>query len=194
VGSILDIIMSITVRGAIVLAVLNVTVALQSKLSEKTVQVNEFNLVNTVSAILRQDLDKVGYNMAGPPYITSAAVDTIEVCYQASPPPRYPAGLPTKVKFYAGPVSELATPSPGATPNPSDRILYRSFNGGAPAVVTKGVIQLGFQYFDSTGAATSTLRNIRSFSVDLIMADGDKVNGIYPAAEWKTRLFPYGMR
>ncbi|HEY6950982.1 MAG TPA: hypothetical protein VI758_01175 [Bacteroidota bacterium] len=171
------------------MAVLNVTISLQSKLNEKTVQVNEFNLVNTVAGILRQDLEKAGYNMAGPPYITSAAVDTIEVCYQVPPPPAYPAGAPTRVKFYAGPASELAS-----TANPSDRILYKSVNGGVPSVVAKGVVGLSFQYFDANGNSTTNVNNIRSFSVDLIMAAGEKVNLIYPTAEWNTRFFPYGMR
>jgi hypothetical protein len=175
-----------------VLAVLNVTISLQSKLSEKTVQVNEFDLVNTVAAIMRQDLDKAGYNMSGPPYITSATVDSIEVRYQTDPPPAYPAGTPTRVRYYAGPVSELAS-----TTNPNDRILYKSVNGGMRSVVAKGVTLLSFKYFDAAGnqlASPVNVNNIRSFSVDLVMAAGSKVNNIYPAAEWNTRFFPFGMR
>jgi hypothetical protein len=169
-------------------AVLNVTIALQSKLSEKTAQANVFGLVTTVSRILREDLDKTGYNMGTPPYITNAAKDTIEVCYKANPPPAYPAGSPTRVKYYAGRVVELAS-----TTNPRDRILYKSINGGTPSVVAKGVDSLSFQYFDGTGAQTAVLNSIKSFSVYLVMATGEKVNGIYPAAEWKYVFYPFGM-
>jgi hypothetical protein len=188
-GPLLDIILSLVVRGAIVLAVLNVTVSLQSKLSEKTAQVNEFALVNTVAAILRQDLDKTGFNMGGPPYISVASADTIEVCYNSIPPPAYPVVTPTKVKFYTGPRSELSS-----TANPNDRILYKSVNGGSPLVVAKGVTSLKFVYYNSSGNTTSNTLYIKSFSVDLIMAGPDLINNIYPAAEWNTRLAPFGMR
>ena len=188
-GPLLDIILSLVVRGTIVLAVLNVTVTLQGKLSEKTAQVNEFTLVNTVAAILRQDLDKTGYNMAGPPYISVASTDTIEVCYNAVPPPAYPGGIATKVKFYTGPKSELSS-----TVNPDDRILYKSVNGGSPIVVAKGITTLKFAYYNSSGSTTSNTLYITSFSVDLIMKGPDKINNIYPAAEWNTRLAPFGMR
>ena len=187
-GAILDIILSLAVRGAIAVAVLNVTIALQSKLSEKTVQANEFGLVVTVSRILREDLEKTGYNMGAPPYITNASKDTIEVCYKADPPPVYPAGSLTKVKYYAGSVNELLS-----TTNPRDRILYKAVNGGTRTVVAKGVDSLSFQYFDANGAQTAVLNNIRSFSVYLVMATGEKVNGIYPAAEWKQQFYPFGM-
>ena len=187
-GAILDIILSLAVRGAIALAVLNVTIALQSKLSEKTAQANEFGLLTTVSRILREDLDKTGYNMGAPPYITNAAKDTIEVCYKPDPPPAYPAGSPTKVKYYAGSVLELASST-----NPRDRKLYKSVNGAAATVVAVGVDSLSFLYYDATGAQTAVLSSIKSFSVYLAMATGENVNGIYPAAEWKSRFYPFGM-
>jgi len=189
VSAIIDIILSLAVRGAIAVAVLNVTIALQSKLSEKTAQANEFGLVTTVSRILREDLDKTGYNMGAPPYLTIATKDTIEVCYKADPPPAYPAGSPTRTKFYAGSASEMAS-----TTNPRDRILYKAVNGGPPSVVAKGLDSLRFRYYDATGTQTAVLGNIRSFSVYLVMAMGEKVNGIYPAAEWSQRFFPYGMK
>jgi hypothetical protein len=188
-GPLLDIILSLVVRGAIVLAVLNVTVSLQSKLSEKTAQVNQFTLVNTVAGILRQDLDKTGFNMGGPPYVSVASADTIEVCYNAIPPPAYPVGIATKVKFFTGPKSELSS-----TANPNDRILYKSINSGVPTVVAKGVTRLNFVYYTSTGTTTTSTSLIRSFSVDLVMAGPNLVNNIYPAAEWNTRLAPFGMR
>lgn len=188
-GPLLDIILSLVVRGTIVLAVLDVTVSLQAKLTEKTAQVNEFTLVNTVAGILRRDLDRTGYNISNPPYISFAGTDTIEVCYNRMPPPAYPGGIDTTVRFFTGSRSELSS-----TANPNDRILYKSVNSGVPTVVAKGVTSLTFVYYTSTGSTTTNTALIRSFSVDLIMAGPDKVNNIYPAAEWNMRLTPFGMR
>jgi hypothetical protein len=184
VGVILDIILSLALRGAIVIAVLNMTVSLQGKLSEKTAQANELNLVNTVSAIMRYDLDKVGYNWTGgPPYFSVASADTIEFVYSSTQPPNFPS--PWRVKFFLGNTLDLIN-----TANPNDRVLYKKINGGGSISVANGVVQLKFQYFDATGSSTAILSNIKSFSVDLVMASGDAVNGLYPASEWYYRFFP----
>ena len=171
-GAILDIILSLALRGAIVLAVLNMTVSLQGKLSEKTAQANQLNLTNTVSAILRYDLDKVGYNWtSGPPYFSVASQDTIEFVYSSTQPPNSPSQW--KVKFYA-----------------SNGVLYKRINGGSQITVAKGISRLKFYYFDNTGVATTTMSNIKSFTVDLVMASGNAVNGVYPASEWSYHFFP----
>jgi hypothetical protein len=172
VGAILDIILSLALRGAIVLAVLNMTVALQGKLSEKSSQAIQVSLANTVSSIMRYDLDKVGYNWtAGPPYFTVASADTIEFVYSSTQPPNTPSQW--KVKFYV-----------------NNRVLYKRINGGAAASVATGVAKLKFRYFDNTGASTAILNNIRSFNVDLVMASSDQINGVYPASEWSYHFFP----
>lgn len=183
-GAIIDIILSLALRGAIVLAVLNMTISLQHKLSEKTVQANEINLTNTVASIMKFDFDKTGYNWTyGPPYFSIASADTIEFVYSSTQPPSAPS--PWRVKYYLGPLSELSN-----TPNDSDRVLYTSVNGGARIKVAVGAVRLKFQYFDNTGATTAVLSNIKSFSVDLVMASGDAVSGIYPASEWYCRFYP----
>ncbi len=187
-GAILDIIFSLAIRGAIVLAIMNMTVSLQQKLSEKTAQAKQLNLVSTVSLIMRNDFEKVGYNWtSGPPYFSYASSDTVEFVYSTTQPP----GLPTacSVRYYLGSTSELAS-----TDNASDRILYKRVNGGTPQNVAVGVVKMKFQYFDSNGNpianAQSQLSSIKSFSVDLIMASGSRINGFYPASEWYYRFFP----
>ncbi len=184
-GVILDIILSLVVRGVIVIAVLNATVALQAKLSEKTSQAIQLNLVSTVSRIMRYDLEKVGYNWSGPPYFTVASKDTIELKYNSALAPAPPSASPVIVRYFVGDTLELSN-----TPNPNDRILKKSVNGGTPTNVANGVVKLAFQYFDSTGAATTNLSAIKSFSVDLIMGSGEPIRGFYPSSEWYYRFFP----
>jgi hypothetical protein len=185
VGTILDIVLSLVVRGVIALAVLNVTLSLQAKLSEKSSQAIELNLVNTVSRIMRYDLEKVGYNWSGPPYFTIASKDTIEFYYNSTLAPAPPSSSPVRVRYYLGSTLDLSK-----TPNPNDRILYKSVNGGTPSKVANGVVKLAFRYFDATGAVTTNLSAIKSFSVDLIMASGEAIGGFYPASEWNYRFFP----
>lgn len=182
-GAILDIVLSLAIRGAIVLAVLNATVTLQYKLQEKTVQSNEVDLVNTVFRILKYDFDKVGYNFSGPPFFSYASADTIAFSYSLALSPA--SSSPISVRYYLGSTTELSS-----TPNPNDRILYRSVNGGPGTNVARGVTRLKFKYFDVNGQSTTSLNNIKSFSVDLMMASPDSVNRIYPASERSYRFFP----
>ncbi len=184
-SSIIDIVASLTLRAAIVIAILNMTIALQGKLGEKTAQANMFSLITTVARVISNDFNLVGYQVASKPYFTSASQDIIEVSY-VDPS----SGSKTWVKYFAGSTSDLS-----ATPNPRDRKLYRAAGiVGAglapPKSFANGVDSLKFTYYDSTGASTLINANIKSFSVYLVMATGDKVNGLYPSAQWTYRFFP----
>jgi hypothetical protein len=184
VGAIFDIVASLTLRAAIVIAVLNMTIALQGKLSEKTAQANMFNLVTVVSRVMSYDFTMVG-NQVSFNYFTYASPDTIEVCY-VDPS----TAIKTWVKYFAGPKSELSK-----TSNPRDRILYRAAGTAgaglaAPVRETTGVDSLLFVYYKSDGTTTTDKTQIKSFRVYLVLATGDKVNSIYPAAEWTCRFFP----
>ncbi len=175
-GVMLDIVLSMALRGAIVIAVLNMTVALQSKLSEKTVQSNIFGEVTIVARIMTDDFRSVGYNVSGTAF-TVATSDTIG--FYVSPT--------VNVKYFAGSVSELS--GPFGTPNPKDRRLYKYVNGVVSPVVN-GVDSLSFTYFDVNGQPPASLDKIKSFSVYLVMGSGDMVNSIYPTSEWTYRFFP----
>ena len=175
--------LSLVVRGAIALAVLNMTIALQGKLSEKTAQANIFNLTNTVSRIMADEMKMAGYNVS-PPYFTVAKPESIEFTY-VNPS----LGTQRWVKYLKGDSLELIS-----TPNPNDRRLYRcdstSPGIGVRKVVANGIVKLDFLYYDSLGNTTSTITSIKSFSVHIVMATGEVVNGFYPAGEWTYRFFP----
>ena len=183
-GAILDIILSLVIRGAIAIAILNMTISLQGKLSEKTAQANMFNLTAVVSRVVAYDCNLTGYNVSSP-FFTSAKIDTMELTYYD------PSTLgQVWIKYFAGDTSEMS-----GSRNPRDKKLYRirSTAGpgtGARTVAAVGLDSLRFDYFDQSGSATSTLTSIKSFTVYLVMASGEKVNGIYPAAEWNYRFFP----
>ncbi len=183
-GYILDIILSLVIRGAIAIAILNATIALQTKLSEKTVQANVFGLTTTVSRIMLDEMRMTGYNVAVPPYFSVATKDSIEFTY-------YNPTLAGQrwVKYVGGSTAELLN-----TRNPRDRKLYRcdstSPGLGIRKAVANGLVTLEFSYYNSNGDATSTLSAITSFKVHLVIASGDSVNGIFPAGEWTYRFFP----
>jgi hypothetical protein len=182
-GYILDIILSLVIRGAIAIAILNMTIALQGKLSEKTAQANMFNLTTTVSRIMGDEMMMVGYKVS-PPFFGVAKKDSIEFTY-FNPS----VGSQRWVKYALGDSLELSN-----TANPKDRRLYRcdgaSAGTGVRKPVANGVVKMEFFYYDASGNETSTLSSITSFTVHIVMATGESVNGLYPASEWTYRFFP----
>ncbi len=180
---ILDIILSLAIRGAIAIAILNMTVSLQTKLSEKTALANVFSLTTTVSRIMADEMRMTGYNVTAP-YFSVAKPDTIEFTYYNPT-----LGSQRWVKYFMGDSLELLN-----TSNPNDRKLYRcdgtSPGTAARSAVANGAVTLKFSYYDATGATTSTLSSIKSFSVHLVMATGEATRGYYQAGEWTYRFFP----
>ncbi len=181
---IIDIILSLGIRGAIAIAILNMTIALQGKLSEKTAQANVFTLTNTVSRIMGDEMKMVGLNVPSTPYFSVVTPDSIEFTY-VNPT----TGLQIWVKYLLGDPLELAS-----TPNGFDRKIYRcagSSPGVAPRVlVATGAVALQFAYFNQGGNTTSSPSAVKSFSVHLVMATGEAVHDVFPAAEWTYRFFP----
>ena len=182
-GAILDIILSLVIRGAIAIAILNMTIALQGKLSEKTTQANMFNLVATVGRIMTDEMRMTGYNVSAP-YFTVAKKDSIEFTYYNTT-----LGSQRWVKYALGRTSELSS-----TPNPNDRKLYRidgNASGTGPrTLLAVGVVKMEFKYFTSTGDTTSIPGSVTSFSVYLIMASGEMINSLFPQGEYTYRFFP----
>lgn len=188
-GAILDIILSLVIRGAIAVAILNMTIALQGKLSEKTAQANMFNLVATVSRILSNDMKMVGQNVSSP-YFNVATQDSIEFAF-ADPPT---SSNKHWIKYVAGDTLELLN-----TPNRMDRKLYRSDSyptagTGTRSLLATGVVTLRFDYYDKDGKVPSDIDKIKSFSVHLVMATGERVNGFFPAGEWTNLFFPSNIK
>ena len=180
------------IRGAIAIAILNMTVALQGKLSEKTRQANMFNLVTTVGRVLANDMKKVGYRTSWDVNFNIASPDSVEFqCDTTTIASATPAIC--WIKYSVGSTSELS-----GTANPKDRKLYRtvrlaSGGAGVRSLVAIGVVKLKFTYRMGVGDGSSTndaTRVIQSFSVNLVMASGELVNGLYPQAEWTYHFFP----
>lgn len=177
------------IRGAIAIAILNMTVALQGKLSEKTRQANMFNLVSTVGRVLSNDMKKAGYRTSATTNFNIASPDSIEfLCDTTTIVSATP--VVCWIKYSVGSTSELS-----GTANPNDRKLYRtvrlaSGGTGVRSLVAIGVVKLNFTYLENNGNVTSDVTKVKSFSVNLVMASGELVNGLYPQAQWTYHFFP----
>jgi hypothetical protein len=180
-GVILDLAASMAVRGAIVYIVLTMNISLNQLLYEKAQYAIVKQTAATVADIFQNDIRSIGYNI---PQGTSSflVADSNRIKFIGDLD--NDLAIDT-VEYYLGPLSEMAS-----TPNPDDRILYRRRNSSAPFEAGHGVTRLFMQYYDGGGSLTSTLADIRSLSVKLIMQGATQINGYYPTTFWETFLLP----
>lgn len=180
-GVILDLIASMAVRGAIVYIVLTMNISLNELLFEKAQYAIVKQNTATVADVIRDDLRGLGFRV--PTGSTSFLVaDTSRLKFIGDLDDD--SAIDT-VDFYLGPVSEMTS-----TPNPSDRILYRKRNSGTETDIGHGITKFYLEYYDASGSTTSTLSDIRSFTITMIVQGGNLVNNYYPTSVWETYLFP----
>lgn len=180
-GVILDLIASMAVRGAIVYIVLTMNISLNELLFEKAQYAIVKQNAATVGDVIRNDLRGLGF---GVPFGTASflVADTSRLKFIGDLDDD--SAIDT-VEFYLGPVSEMTS-----TPNPVDRILYRVRNSGTPSDIGHGLTKFYLEYYNINGSSTSTLSDIRSFTIKMVVQGGAQINNYYPTSLWETYLFP----
>lgn len=136
------------------------------------------NLVTSVE-VLEYDFRKIGYcedpfALPHPERDAILIADTSRIVFLTDlmvPPYDDPHGDGTldMVEYSLGPTSELS-----GTPNPNDRILYRTVNGGVPRGINLGITKFRIRYFrdSSTASGSTTLAEILPNKLPLIWQAG----------------------
>ena len=109
-----------------------------------------------LSEMLNEDLHKIGYGVTGKK-ITLA--DTTHLTFYGDVNRN---GAVDSVKYVLGGGLPRTT-------NPHDRMFNRMFNGQAADSVSLGVTAFQFTYYDSSGAATTNLANIKGIQADVTL-------------------------
>lgn len=193
-ATMIDIIGSTIIRGAIVLIILNLNISLNNALSQKTVRAALKQKTVVPAQVLTDDIRLAGYNQPynpGPPFKPFAIAKSDEIQFLADLDSDSTADV---VHYYLG-----AAPS-GST----HRVLYRQLNGGASFELARDVISLTFTYYNSFGSTIAPGLNktgIKSISVKLkIESSVQATEGIgtdntarYETAYWERTLFPQNL-
>lgn len=179
-GVILDLIASMVVRGAIVYIVLTMNISLNELLYEKAQYAIVKQNTATMVDVLRNDFRYIGYGVTlGEPFLLA---DSNQVKYQGDLDNN---GIVDTLHFYIGPLTEMA-----GTPNPSDRIIYRRRNNDTPFDFGHGVTEFKLAYYNGLGNVTTTLSEIRSFQIRVVVQGDREINRYYPTSVWESYVFP----
>jgi hypothetical protein len=77
------------------------------------------------------------------------------------------------------------------TPNPNDRIFYRSVNGEPDVDAALGVTDFRLRYFDQDGNVTNDLQRIRTIEITLeIESTLPDQDGNYSRLFWREKITP----
>ncbi len=141
------------------------------------------NMVATIE-VLEYDFKKIGYceNPFGIPNPARAIVyaDTAEIKFLTDTD--FDGDVDT-MHYYLGDTSELS-----GTPNPNDRLLYRSINGDSKGV-NLGVTEFKMKFYDVLGFEIPTPRSaptgISSMQVDIKVENTAAYDEDYHYAYWR---------
>ncbi|MEX1137848.1 MAG: hypothetical protein WEF53_00715 [Bacteroidota bacterium] len=176
----LDLVASMVVRGAIVYIVLTMNISLNELLYEKAQYAIVKQNTATMVDVLRNDFRYIGYGVSvGNPFLLA---DSNQVRFQGDIDNN---GIVDTLYFSIGPVSEMA-----GTPNPSDRIIYRRRNSGTPFEFGHGVTQFHLTYYNATGNVTTSLSEIKTFKVRIMVQGDREINRYYPTSVWESHILP----
>ncbi len=89
------------------------------------------------------------------------------------------------INYSIGPVSELSN-----TPNPNDKMLYRSVNSGTPLASNMGITKFELSYFNYLGDTLATpvagsLGNIETIQIDIEIEDIYGYDTTYAKTAWR---------
>ena len=146
-SSMIDILGSIVIGGMLFLILLRLhEAAVKNSFQYNGELIVQQNLVEIVK-LLEHDFRRIGYcsdwTAIPDPSKSIIAADSSSISFLTDV---NEDGIVDTLSYYLGPLSEL-----DHTPNPRDRMLYRTVNGSNPLGSNLGVTQFNLRYFDTFG-------------------------------------------
>jgi hypothetical protein len=178
----LDLIGSMVIRAGIVLILLRLTVSMQDVLYERTERAVLDKNLTTISQVVSQDINQIGYNVGGSSFVT---IDTSHVVFYGDVDYN---GTPEQIEYYAVPADMTGN---------GDSVRYvlhrKSGTWGMDVPMTVQLSRMRFWYYDSLGTETADTARVRSIFVLLQLRSSSFFNGRYPTASWQAQLFPQNL-
>ncbi len=180
--TIIDIIGSTIIGGFLLLILFRLNASATENTYNYGSDLNAQQSLTTMSDVINYDFSKIGYvNGKAPDYDSAIKLaDSTHFEFYAD---MNNDGNIDSVSYLLGPTSDLSN-----TPNPSDRILYRTVYDTNPPEVTKftGVSVFRLNYYDASSHLLSfpisNLENIARIQILLKTENAEPMNGQYASA------------
>ena len=178
-NTLLDIVGSTIIAGIVFLLLVNLnTASTSAKFSSDTGLVLQQN-AETLAQILDNDLRKIGYKYNGTAIIKA---EPKLISYYADIDTN---GVMDKVTLTIGDSTEVTS-----TPNPHDKILYRTVDGVTYKGPSLNLTNLKFTYMNELGRITTVLDSIKYIKAEIWLQSPEKVDSTYLPTYWEITIHP----
>jgi hypothetical protein len=179
-GSLIDVITSIAIGGAVIAIIVGLSLYISSSSREHIGSNLTQSNARSLGEVVENDFYKIGYRIQGQ---RIAIADSTQVKFYAD---MDNDGTKDSVRYFLG---NDDIPN---TPNPKDRLLYRVYNSETPNSSNLGVVAFRLSYFDSLGQkllpiplTTAQRQSIRSIGVYIRVESPNAEEGYYQGTEWQ---------
>ena len=180
-----DLIGTAIVAGILILMMIGLTASVSESTTQQMLDVTTQQALTTITGIVEYDFHKMGFEMAPGAAITAMDVDSIT----------FWAGIDTDSDGVIDGVNTITyqmsdTSQASSTPNPDDRILYRTVGAATPAPVALGLTNFELEYFDIAGSVTANPADVRTIKINLTMQSTISFDNAYSEAAWEKKICP----
>ncbi len=170
---------SIVIGGIFMMSLMSFYGSLTEYSAEKTLELLSQETTASFMEIINHDFRKIGGGVASP---AIAITDTFSLTFFADVDED---GTVDEVQY-----SLSTTALASSTPNPNDRILYRTVNGVQTVNTAAGVTAFNVDLLDQYGNFTTTLMNTWQVVVSITVESPLQIDGQYPRTVWEHRIAP----
>jgi len=179
-----DLIGTTIVAGMLILMMMALTGSVSESTTQQMLDVTTQQALSTIETMVEYDFHKMGFDAPGTA-ITAMGADNIT----------FWAGIDTNDDGVSDGVNTVtyqlsSTSQASSTPNPNDRVLYRTIGAATPVAVCLGVTAFGLQYYDESGNITASPANVKAIEVSLTVQSTIPYDNNYSEAVWKRMISP----
>jgi len=182
--SLIDLIGSSIIAGAIIAAIIAMTFVLSGSTLEFKSDLNTQETTAEFTKVLQWDFAKIGTGVSTGPKVLFATSDSLGFRGDIDN-----NGTLDTVIYRKGAPGDLAE-----TPNPDDFLLFRIVSGGGTQesmAIKIGLTRFTMTYLDSTGGPTTNANNVRGMKVEaLVQSEYTMPDVDYAGVYWENTIYP----
>ncbi len=135
----------------------------------------------TLSDVIEYDFRKIGYGVSSG-QCSFISADSADISFYSD---LNKDGNVDSIRYYISDTTQAS-----GTDNPKDVLFYRIVNGQSVPGSALGLTHLKLSYYDSTGAATDILGNIREIEIEFSVESPMTMDSYYPSVFMKKKIKP----
>lgn len=180
-----DIVGAALISGMLVLMVIGLTSTVSETTTMQTLDLMTQESLVTIVRMIEHDFHKMGYQSVSGTSIVTMNTDGITFWAGIDSDGDGASDGLNMIQYVVSGPSEASS-----TPNPNDRILYRTVGGENPVQVALGVTEFMLRFYNSSGHTTGDPSQVKAIGVTLTVQSTIDYNGQYTEAKWRKVISP----